>query len=332
MVDPVFDIVPVDEEATEDQEEQMGTKRKFWLMRSEPGPQPCRWLFKYSQDGTGQDWAEKIACELAEALAIPHAQVELAHVGGQPGCLVKTVLEWPGSDTLEHGNQVLYAHDPRYPRESRSPADHTVERVLRTLDALKVKPPQQARDDTEQLARGSDWFVGYLMLDALIGNTDRHHENWAVVQPRRRHSRSTPLTLSASFDHGSSLGRELRDEERARRLREGWATAGVAYALRARSGLYETPQDRRPLHPVAAFALSAKLRPEAGRIFRHRLGQLLPETMEALVERLPAQRASAAARRFMSLLLQHNRAEILALAQPPLETSGPPVHSQETEQ
>ena len=26
-----------------------------------------------------------------------------------------------------------------------------------------------------------DVFVGYLMFDAWIANTDRHHENWALV-------------------------------------------------------------------------------------------------------------------------------------------------------
>jgi hypothetical protein len=26
---------------------------------------------------------------------------------------------------------------------------------------------------------GYEIFVGYLLFEALIGNTDRHHENWA---------------------------------------------------------------------------------------------------------------------------------------------------------
>ncbi|EGJ29874.1 MULTISPECIES: hypothetical protein [Moorena] len=29
-----------------------------------------------------------------------------------------------------------------------------------------------------------DLFVGYLLLDAWIGNGDRHHENWGFVRPK----------------------------------------------------------------------------------------------------------------------------------------------------
>lgn len=318
MADPRYAIVPVDQATPEYRDESMGTKRKFWFGRVEQERKSrrwTRWLFKYSQAGTGQDWAEKLACELAEALRLPHAQVELAEADGQPGCIVKTVIEDPERDMLEHGNQVLYVHDPSYPREQASPAEHTVERVLRTLDALDVSPPRHAAldMDVQVLQRGADWFVGYLLLDALIGNTDRHHENWAVLQSSIASQHVSPRTLSPTFDHGSSLGRELRDEERARRLKEGWASAGAAYARRARSGLYQAPGDQRPMHPVAAFGLSASLRPLAGQIFQRRLEALSEQTMDTLIERMPQQRMSAVAQRFTSLFLRHNRSAILAL-------------------
>lgn len=332
MAESSYEVVPVDEAMAENTDEPMGTKRKFWFVPSQPSLERCRWLFKFSQAGTGQDWAEKLACELAEVLAIPHARVELAEAGGQPGCIVKTVIESAPFDALEHGNQVLYMHDPTYPKEKAKPAEHTVERVLRTLDALTVLPPRRAKDEARTLSRGSDWFVGYLLLDALIGNTDRHHENWAVLQTLRGRGRPAERTLSASFDHGSSMGRELRDEERAWRLKEGWASAGVVYAQRARSGIYQTPQDRRPLHPVAAFALAAKLRPEAGLFFQSRLRQLSTAAIDAVVARIPAHRSSAAAKRFTSLLLQHNHAAISALDLTSTDDPGTLIPSEGTAQ
>ena len=33
----------------------------------------------------------------------------------------------------------------------------------------------------EGIVSALDVFVGYLLLDAWIGNTDRHHENWGFV-------------------------------------------------------------------------------------------------------------------------------------------------------
>ena len=33
----------------------------------------------------------------------------------------------------------------------------------------------------ENVTSSNELFVGYLLLDALIVNTDRHHANWAVI-------------------------------------------------------------------------------------------------------------------------------------------------------
>jgi hypothetical protein len=34
----------------------------------------------------------------------------------------------------------------------------------------------------EGIQKAVDVFVGYLLLDAWIGNGDRHHENWGIVR------------------------------------------------------------------------------------------------------------------------------------------------------
>ena len=55
-------------------------------------------------------------------------------------------------------------------------------------------------------------MASYALLDGLIGNTDRHHENWMVdyiyYQGDQRYK------VFPSFDHASSLGRELAEERR----------------------------------------------------------------------------------------------------------------------
>ena len=47
-------------------------------------------------------------------------------------------------------------------------------------------------------------FAGYLVLDAVIGNTDRHHENWGLLL--RRTETGWKGQVAPSFDHASSLG------------------------------------------------------------------------------------------------------------------------------
>jgi hypothetical protein len=56
-------------------------------------------------------------------------------------------------------------------------------------------------------------FASYLVLDALIGNTDRHHMNWGVLDDP-----GSPRVLAPTFDHASSLGFLLSDEQRNLRL------------------------------------------------------------------------------------------------------------------
>jgi hypothetical protein len=75
-----------------------------------------------------------------------------------------------------------------------------------------------------------DVFTGYLIFDALIANRDRHDRNWAVLlRPPGKPGRDA---LCGSFDHASSLGFNLSDEERQRRMTDGtvpnWAHRGVA--------------------------------------------------------------------------------------------------------
>ncbi len=293
----------------------MGTKRKHWLVREEiQGTQRLysHWVFKYSQDGTGQDWAEKLACELAGAINMPHAQVELASYQGHRGCIVKSVLTSHARDVLVCGNELLWELDPTYEKEKRIPSTHTVNRVLTTLDETGISPPRSVSAGS-LLVRASEWFVGYLMLDALIGNTDRHHENWAIIQRQTEPGSKQERTLAPTFDHGSSLSQELRVEARARLLREGWAKAGVVYANanRARSGLYESDLDKRPVRPLKAFQLAAEQRPEAARFFVERLKIVQDNLIDEFLERIPEERMNEESKRFVALLMRHRRTQIL---------------------
>ena len=55
-------------------DEQLGTKSKFWFFDEENR----RFLFKAEERGTGEDWAEKIVCELCKLIGLPHVHYELA--------------------------------------------------------------------------------------------------------------------------------------------------------------------------------------------------------------------------------------------------------------
>jgi hypothetical protein len=65
-------------------------------------------------------------------------------------------------------------------------------------------------------ATAFDVFAGYVVLDAWVANRDRHDNNWAVLRPITLSA--DPLRLCGSYDHASSLGFNVTDEERSVRL------------------------------------------------------------------------------------------------------------------
>jgi HipA-like C-terminal domain len=188
--------------------EQMGSKEKFWCKRVDTDE---RFLLKYPRPETGEDWAEKIAAELAggAGLRLPHARVELAKFKDRPAVLVKDFLG--DGERLIHGNELLLERDPEYPAEMHRVRQHTLANVFEVLEAQRVTVPR-GFDLPDGVRTVADLYSGHLVLDALIGNTDRHHENWGIVV-RREPAGERLLTLAPTYDHGSSLGRELRGEE-----------------------------------------------------------------------------------------------------------------------
>ena len=285
-----------------DEVEQLGTKPKVWLRH--PGTQE-RWLLKYvtynfagadAEFVKGDDWAERIAHGVAHRLGVPAARTELAveHLAGARfGVISRSVLapherEAGAGVELVLGNQLL----PE-PVTDRARTSYTLEAIQAAIG--DVVPPAGAPPEF------SAWetFIGYLLLDALIGNTDRHEENWAVISSPE-HKRLAP-----TFDHASSLGFQLSDEDREERLRTGdRGFTPEAYADRAR----------------AKFAGRPRLVDAA----RHVLDQCAPAVRDHWLSRcsdvdrlvepvwlVPQNRMTEPARQFAERVLRRNCAQLL---------------------
>jgi hypothetical protein len=67
-----FPIHPVDRSRAQSVET-LGSKPKFWFREGDR-----RLLFKAEDRGTGEDWAEVVACHLCRLLHLPHVEYELA--------------------------------------------------------------------------------------------------------------------------------------------------------------------------------------------------------------------------------------------------------------
>lgn len=285
--------------------EQLGTKGKFWY-RGEGGG---RLLFKEGRPGTGENWAEKVCAEIAERLRLPHAQYDLAEANGRRGVITPSIV--PEGGRLILGNELLarvYEDENYDPMASYRDSQHTLRRVAAVLRNPVVGVPCDWHCPNE-IADSIGVFIGYLMLDALVGNQDRHHENWALI-----YKQDVGLSLAPTFDHASSLGRNETDHSRVERL----ATKDVGrsvlhYASRARSALFEKPTSKRPMKTIDAFADARKIVPLAGKYWLSRLEAIDPQEFEVILRQVPNDWITLPAIDFAQAMLTINRMRLLEL-------------------
>lgn len=284
---PVFEVRPEWIFEPED----MGAKPKFWYRSEDSG---ASWLFKHPRANTGEHWAEKIATEVAGSLGVIHAKVELATYKGDRGTISES-FDIP-KHTLFHGNQVMAEIYADYEVSARfGQYQHTLANIWQALET-------QFPDDRVEAALRQ--FAEYLTLDALIGNVDRHHENWGV---QRSLEHISEISLAPSFDHASSLGRELTDTRRERFLAEN---AVGRYSERGRGGIYWSENESRGPSPLELTRRAASDYPARFSPALRRLRNWDESVLSEIVRRVPTDWMSESARKFATALMLYNLGEL----------------------
>ena len=300
----MYPIITVDP-ASEDVQEPLGSKPKYWFIDCDGR----RMLFKAEKRGTGEDWAEKIACELAALLGLPHVPYDLAGESGTGTIGVVCETCAPSPATLVLANELLVGHDPAYPAAGSKykVKAHTADAVFDVLTTLGPPLAQWCAASPNGITSAVDVFTGYILLDAWIANTDRHHENWGALRM------DAELTLAPTFDHGAALARNLDDGDRAGRLNTKDKRRQVAaYARKARSALYETAASARPLSIVAAWTTISTRAPAAATVWLQQLSNVEEQAVDQVVNNIPPHRMTDVSRRFTLALLTENRRRLLA--------------------
>ncbi|MGO2356421.1 MAG: hypothetical protein ACTH58_17005 [Marinomonas foliarum] len=292
--------------------EQLGTKEKFWF-RDLSSPDSQRTLFKYSRPNTGEHWSEKCAEQLCELLEIPHVKYDIAIHDDRYGVVSPNIVD--KNEHLVMGNELLNKDDPdEYPApvdfadNKQRITSHTVTRVLAFLYKSKIQPPKSDFDLNGLDAAGV--FCGYLMLDALISNQDRHHENWAVIVEAM--SGSPIFRLCPTYDHAASMGRELLDKERRERLTTKDRNRSVEqFVQKAQSQLYKFKADKKPMKTLDAFIHAVQKYPLAKGHWLSKLDFLTEAKIKRVFDRIPPDLLSEVGREFAYKVVIENRKRLL---------------------
>lgn len=224
---PIFDL----DKWTRGEAEPGGDEEKRWFHPPSDHDLISRWLFKPRtvkelkrskaaiKSGDipkmhvgGEDWAEKVAFETARLLHMPAAETQLATVTRlTTGARVQGSMSRDmRSDnwTWSAGAALLSELDP-IGFDADSCDGHTLEAIHSVLNGL------HPADLAFRVWPAFDMFAGYLMLDALIANTDRHAHNWGILT-----SPDGTQFLGPTFDHGTAFGSGLGETKIAQIVRE----------------------------------------------------------------------------------------------------------------
>lgn len=295
---PIFSIS--NDQVVDD--EPLGSKEKFWFKQNGK-----LWLFKEVRviqrpEGsvpTGEDWAEKVAAEISHLLNIPAATVELAEFQGRRGCASLNFTS--PAQQLMHGNEVMAGYLQGYDPELRfQQSSHTVENIIKAIRAMFPK----ANEHRTVLQR----LASYMVLDAVVGNTDRHHENWGLLwqvlvnidEVSEAVRLEKQYDIAPSFDHASSLGRELLDEKRAEFLR---CSKVEAYVRKGKGGIF-FPDGKRGANPLELVESTATDHPDYFQPTLAALRGIPLAKLTDILDRVPNDRISNDANAFAKEMLR----------------------------
>lgn len=180
-----------------------GSREKSLLRCPSPAPFPFlkagrKYLLKYSRDRyPAQYWCEILAYRLGNQLDLDVPPTHVAIDGkGRSAALIEWFLEEEKGETRFSGGDYLVSLVPDF--ERKKGLGHSWALVKQLLDYFRT-----GLNDWKPL-----WFT-MMLFDTLIGNTDRHQENWALIRdPFRGPTPFKSPSISPLGDHFNALGYE----------------------------------------------------------------------------------------------------------------------------
>ena len=208
--------------------EDSGRSENVWLINPDNGKIG---LFKFKKDVSTTDHiSECIAYKLAITLGIPCAVFELGMYHNREGSMSYNIVTTGDQILIEEINYINTFY-PGYDAETFVDTN--------TGDLYSVEMVQRVTQGVFDFAD----FLHMLIFDFLIGNSDRHQSNWAVLYDNKKSS-FAPL-----YDNGSSLCAFISDEQVSSYLGKDMVRWHSLVNTKSKSLIRRTVSDtKRPTH------------------------------------------------------------------------------------
>ncbi len=134
-------------------------------------------LKKEKKDYKFEFWSEIIAYEIGEMCGFDVLPYHIAIRGDEVGCISKSMIN-PDKEELVEGGRYIQAFDNTFdPDDRKLRYQYNFALICNTLHFFKL---DEFCED----------IVEILVFDSLIGNSDRHQENWAFITEHSALSKS----------------------------------------------------------------------------------------------------------------------------------------------
>ncbi|WP_127582807.1 HipA domain-containing protein [Paenibacillus koleovorans] len=257
---------------------------------------------------SGETWAEKIASEIGEIIGITTQKVEIgslaltdestSYYGIEPrkipstkviyGSLCYSFLE-EGKESLIEGADMIMEIDETYDRKE-----------------LKGQSKIYNYDLLERLFSEHnmlDDLFRMIVFDTLIGNTDRHQDNFGII----RNEITGVQRFSPLYDNSSSLGRELPTRNVELMLRDPQMFSSYLYGSRSSTLIrWETEWTRKRLNIFELFDKVFSFRSEVVEQLKL-IKNLDDNILKRIMEQIPEEVMSPQHRRFVYQLIKSRR-------------------------
>ncbi|MCK6649276.1 MAG: hypothetical protein L6Q66_06455 [Bacteroidia bacterium] len=146
-----------------------GTRAKKYIQ----SPEGKFYYFKQSEKKVTKDykyefWSEIIAYKLGTMLGLNILRYDIAIDGNKIGCICESMINRQNEELVE-GGKYLNAYDSNFAYEEKKPGEkYTFQLINNAFEEFQI---QKYMVD----------LLEVIVFDAIIGNGDRHQENWAFI-------------------------------------------------------------------------------------------------------------------------------------------------------
>lgn len=173
-----------------------------------------RYLFKESNKNfPEQFWAEIVGYEIGRQIGVPVPPAFVAQDSqrNKAAALIEWFYDYPGYPREKYiaGSNVMVRQYDAY--DLKEGTDHNFQFIVNYINAT----PKLQRDNWQT------YWAKIFTFDAMIGNTDRHQDNWGLVLNNNRYY------FSPAFDNGTALGHEILEANFDRKNLERYIARGT---------------------------------------------------------------------------------------------------------